>query len=75
MNNLILHKVQGFLDRVSKEGADLDPKLVEEFKEACATSVVRQFANKNSKWSPPMSSLGSPLCHQKMERDGAAKNF
>ena len=75
MNNLILHKVQGFLDRVSKEGADLDPKLVEEFKEACATSVVRQFANKDSKWRPRMSSLGRPLCQQKMERDGAEKNF
>ena len=50
MNNLILHKVQGFLDRVSKEGCDLDPKLVEEFKEACAHSITRQFANKKSKW-------------------------
>ena len=50
MNNLILHKVQGFLDRVSKEGCDLDPKLVEEFKEACAYSITRQFANKKDNW-------------------------
>lgn len=75
MNNLILHKVQGFLDRVSKEGCDLDPKLVEEFKEACAYSITRQFANKKDNWRPRMSSLGRPLCQQKMERDGVEKNF
>jgi len=75
MNSFILHKVQGFLDRVSREGADLDPKLVEEFKEACTKSVVRQFSNKRGAWKPRMSSLGRPLCQQKMERDGAEKNF
>ena len=75
MNSFILHKVQGFLDRVSREGTDLDPKLVEEFKEACAKSVVRQFSNKRGDWRPRMSSLGRPLCQQKMERDGAEKNF
>ena len=75
MNNFILHRVQGFLDRVSKEGHDLDPKLVEEFKEACAKSITRQFSNKKENWRPRMSSLGRPLCQQKMERDGVEKNF
>ena len=75
MNNFILHKVQGFLDRVSKEGTDLDPKLVEEFKEACAKSVIRQFSNRKEEWRPRMSSLGRPLCQQKMERDKAEKNL
>ena len=75
MNNFILHKVQGFLDRVSKEGTDLDPKLVEEFKEACAKSVIRQFSSRKEEWRPRMSSLGRPLCQQKMERDKAEKNL
>ena len=75
MNSLILHKVQGFLDRVSREGTGLDPKLVKEFTEACTTSVIRQFSNKRGDWKPRMSSLGRPLCQQKMERDGAEKNF
>ena len=75
MNNFILHKVQGFLDRVSREGTDLDPKLVEEFKEACGKSIVRQFSNRQEGWRPRMSSLGRPLCQQKMERDGVEKNL
>ena len=73
MNNSILHRVQGFLDQVSKKGVDLDPVLLEEFKQSCENSIIRQFASKEEQWRPRMSSLGRPLCQQKMERDGKEK--
>ena len=73
MNNTIIHKVQGFLGQLSRDGVDLDPKLLEEFKQACGDSVIRQFAARDAKWKPRMSSLGRPLCQQKMERDGEEK--
>ena len=34
--NSILHKVQSYLDKVSKEPVKISDKLVEEFGEACA---------------------------------------
>jgi hypothetical protein len=73
MNSAIIQKVQGFLSKVSKEGVELDPKLVDEFKEACVASIHKQFNPSSDEWRPRMSSLGRPLCQQKMERDGVEK--
>ena len=70
MNNFILHKVQGFLDRVSREGTDLDPKLVEEFKELCGKALDRQFNQKRDKWRLRMSEVGRPICQQKLNKKG-----
>jgi hypothetical protein len=75
MNNAIIHRVQGFLSKVSKEGVELDPKLVKEFRDACEASIHKQFSPSADKWRPRMSSLGRPLCQQKMERDGADKDI
>ena len=67
MNSAIIQKVQGFLSKVSKEGVELDPKLVDEFKEACVASIHKQFNPSSDEWRPRMSSLGRPLCQQNQD--------
>ena len=64
----ILSKVQLYLDKVSKEPVEISDKLVEEFGEACKSSLRKQFAEKRrSKFEPRMSNIGRPLCQLQME--------
>jgi len=66
--NSILHKVQLYLDKVSKEPSAISDKLVEEFGEACKTSLRRQFSDKRKdNFRVRMSNVGRPLCQLQME--------
>ena len=46
--NTILLKVQKYLDSISKQPAELDNKLVEEFGEACKNALLKQFEEERS---------------------------
>ena len=66
MSSVLLHKVQHFLEVVSRGEFDgLPPHLVEEFKEMCGSAIQRQFSRKNE-YRVRMSGVGKPLCQQKM---------
>ena len=39
----ILHKVQLYLSKATKEPVDISDKLVEEFGEACKSALRKQF--------------------------------
>ena len=41
--NTILLKVQKYLDSISKQPAELDNKLVDEFGEACKNALLKQY--------------------------------
>jgi len=70
--NSILHKVQSYLDKVSKEPVKISDKLVEEFGEACKESLRKQFSEeRREKFQVRMSNVGRPLCQLQME----AKNI
>ena len=51
MSNPILIKVQGLLDRAMKEGIDLDPELLENFKNDCGDALVKQLSRGKSDYS------------------------
>ena len=64
----ILSKVQLYLDKVSKDPGEISEKLVEEFGEACKSSLRRQFSEKRrDKFQVRMSNIGRPLCQLQME--------
>ncbi len=66
--NSILHKVQSYLDKVSKEPVKISDKLVEEFGEACKESLRKQFSEeRREKFKVRMSNVGRPLCQLQME--------
>ena len=66
--NSILHKVQSYLDKVSKEPVKISDKLVEEFGEACKESLRKQFSEeRREKFQVRMSNVGRPLCQLQME--------
>ncbi len=69
--NSILHKVQLYLDKATKDAVKVDSKLVEEFGEACKNALLKQFAEpRKERKSPRMSSIGRPLCQLQMEAKG-----
>ena len=66
--NSILHKVQLYLDKVSREPVKVSDKLVEEFGEACKIALRKQFADKRKEnFQVRMSNIGRPLCQLQME--------
>ena len=66
--NDILHKVQLYLSKATKEPVDISDKLVEEFGEACKSALRKQFAEeRRSGFKPRMSNVGRPLCQLQME--------
>ena len=66
--NSILHKVQSYLDKVSKEPVKISDKLVEEFGEACKESLRKQFSEeRREKFQVRMSNVGRPLRQLQME--------
>ena len=70
--NTILHTVQIYLDKVSRESVKISDSLVEEFGEACKNSLRKQFSNERRKdFRVRMSNVGRPLCQLQME----AKNI
>ena len=70
--NTILHTVQIYLDKVSREPVKISDSLVEEFGEACKNSLRKQFSNERRKnFKVRMSNVGRPLCQLQME----AKNI
>jgi len=70
--NTILHTVQIYLDKVSRESVKISDSLVEEFGEACKNSLRKQFSNERRKdFKVRMSNVGRPLCQLQME----AKNI
>ncbi len=70
--NDILHKVQLYLGKVTKEPIKISDKLVEEFGEACKNALRKQFSEERRKqFQPRMSNIGRPLCQLQME----AKNI
>jgi len=69
--NSILHKVQLYLDKATKDTVEVDSKLVEEFGEACKNALLKQFSEpRKERKSPRMSSIGRPLCQLQMEAKG-----
>ena len=70
--NDILHKVQIYLSKVTKEPVEISDKLVEEFGEACKNALRKQFTEqRKTGFQPRMSNIGRPLCQLQME----AKNI
>ena len=66
--NDILHKVQLYLSKATKEPVDISDKLVEEFGEACKSALRKQFTEeRRSGFKPRMSNVGRPLCQLQME--------
>jgi len=66
--NDILHKVQLYLSKATKEPVDISDKLVEEFGEACKSALRKQFSEERRKeFKPRMSNIGRPLCQLQME--------
>ncbi len=66
--NDILHKVQIYLSKVTKEPVEISDKLVEEFGEACKNALRKQFSEERRKeFKPRMSNIGRPLCQLQME--------
>lgn len=66
-------KVQGLLDRATKEGIDLDPQLLENFKNDCGNALVKQLSRGKSDYSLRMSGLGRPMCQQWHDKNGSPK--
>ena len=59
------------IDSISKQPAELDNKLVEEFGEACKNALLKQFEDqRRDKFEPRMSNIGRPLCQLQMEAKG-----
>ena len=75
MFNPIFMKVQGFLDRATREGIDLDPELIEEFKDNCGKALVKQISRGRGSYSLRMSGLGRPLCQQWHDKNGSDKEI
>ena len=75
MSTPILMKVQGFLDRASRNGVDLDPELVEEFKKSCGDALVKQLSRGKGAYSLRMSGLGRPLCQQWHDKQESDRNI
>ena len=71
----ILDLVKGYLTEASKGEAELSPKLVEEFKEACGDALKRQFNPQKKEWRLRMSSLGKPLCQQQLDKKQLPKDI
>ena len=66
--NDILHKVQLYLSKATKEPVKISDKLVEEFGEACKSALRKQFTEeRRSTFKPRMSNIGRPLCQLQME--------
>ena len=66
--NDILHKVQIYLSKVTKEPVEISDKLVEEFGEACKNALRKQFTEqRRTGFQPRMSNIGRPLCQLQME--------
>ena len=66
--NDILHKVQLYLSKATKEPVEVSDKLVEEFGEACKSALRKQFTEeRRSTFRPRMSNIGRPLCQLQME--------
>ena len=66
--NDILHKVQLYLSKATKEPVEISDKLVEEFGEACKSALRKQFTEeRGSTFKPRMSNVGRPLCQLQME--------
>ena len=66
--NDILHKVQLYLSKATKEPVKVSDKLVEEFGEACKSALRKQFTEeRRSTFRPRMSNIGRPLCQLQME--------
>ena len=66
--NKILHTVQLYLDKASREPVKISDKLVEEFGESCKSALRKQFSEKKrDKFHPRMSNIGRPLCQLQME--------
>ena len=66
--NDILHKVQLYLSKATKEPVEISDKLVEEFGEACKSALRKQFTGeRRSNFRPRMSNIGRPLCQLQME--------
>ena len=68
-------KVQGFLDRATKEGIDLDPELLENFKNDCGNALVKQLSRGRGEYSLRMSGLGRPMCQQWHDKNGSPKEI
>jgi len=67
----ILHKVQSYLESVSKNPVPISEELVQEFGEACKNALRKQFTYKEDvKFEPRMSNIGRPLCQLQMEAKG-----
>ena len=66
--NTILHKVQTYLDKVSREPVVISEELVDAFGESCKAILRKQFSEeRQSKFKPRMSNIGRPLCQLQME--------
>jgi len=67
----ILHKVQMYLESVSKNPVVISEELLQEFGEACKNALRKQFTHReNTKFEPRMSNIGRPLCQLQMEAKG-----
>ena len=69
--NTILHKVQTYLDKVSREPVVISEELVDAFGESCKAILRKQFSEeRQSQFKPRMSNIGRPLCQLQMEAKG-----
>ena len=72
---LTLLNVQDFLQKAIKGEAQLSPNFLDQFIEACHTSVRKQMKRSDEAWRLRMSGLGRPLCQQMLDKKGVQENM
>ncbi len=69
---LMLLNIQEFLEKANRGEIKLPSYLIEEFKEACAKAIAKQF-NREAGSTLRMSSIGRPICQQILARQNCSK--
>lgn len=72
---LLLPKVQGTLEKVSREGIALSSNHYNEFVESVEQFVKKQFINRQPSDRIRMSGLGRPLCQQQLALSGEKEDM
>lgn len=71
---LTLPSVQAVLEQAARGGVSLPRSVRDEFVEACATAIDKQFSRRGE-YSLRMSGLGRPLCQQIMQLNGEEEDM
>lgn len=68
--NLILAQVQDYLRKAQEGPVDMPEEVIEAFGEACKTALRSRFTEPKREFTLRMSSIGRPLCQQKLDAAG-----